>query len=110
MKKRFKKIYIEISNGCNLNCDFCIKNKRKNKFITVDEFKIILNKVKDYTVYLYFHILGEPILHPIINELINIASIDFKVNITSNGYLIDRIKDNKNIRQLNISLHSFDDK
>ena len=108
MKKRFKKIYVEITNGCNLNCDFCIKNKRKNKFISIDEFKLLLDKIKDYTDYLYFHVLGEPILHPKINELIDIASSNFKINITTNSYLIDRIKDNKNIRQLNISLHSFD--
>lgn len=110
MKKRFKKIYVEITNGCNLKCDFCIKNDRKTKFINIDEFKILLDKIKSYTDYLYFHILGEPILHPNINELINIASKDFKINITTNGYLIDRIKNNKNIRQINISLHSFDDK
>ena len=110
MKKRFKKIYVEITNSCNLNCDFCIKNKRDNKFISIDEFKLLLDKIKDYTNYLYFHVLGEPLLHPKINELIDIASNDFKINITTNGYLIDRIKDNKNIRQLNISLHSFDDK
>ena len=110
MKKRFKKIYIEITNGCNLNCEFCIQNKREKKFIAINEFKIILNKIKDYTDYLYFHVLGEPILHPNINELIDIASKYFKINITTNGYLIDKIKDNKNIRQLNISLHSFNDK
>ena len=110
MKKEFKKIYIEITNNCNLNCDFCIKNKRKNKFIDIEEFKILLKKLEPYTDYLYFHVLGEPLLHPKINELINIASINFKINITTNGYLINRIKDNKNIRQLNISLHSFNDK
>ena len=109
MRKRFKKIYIEITNTCNLNCDFCIKNKRKNKFISVDEFKIILDKIKDSTDYLYFHVLGEPLMHPKINELINIASKQFKINITTNGYLIDKIKHNKNIRQVNISLHSFND-
>lgn len=110
MKKRFKKIYLEITNNCNLDCEFCIKNKRKSKFINIDEFEFLLNKINNYTDYLYFHILGEPLLHPRINELIDIASKQFKINITTNGYLMDRIKYNKNIRQLNISLHSFDDK
>lgn len=110
MKKRFKKIYLEITNGCNLKCDFCIKNKRKTEFITKENFKIILNNIKPYTNYLYFHVLGEPLLHPNINELINIASKDFKINITTNGYLINKIKFNKNIRQLNISLHSYSSK
>ncbi len=107
---RFKKIYIEITNACNLNCDFCIKNKRKIKYINIDEFKTLLNKVKPYTNYLYFHVLGEPLMHKDINKLIDIASENFKINITTNGYLINRIKYNKNIRQLNISLHSFNSK
>ena len=107
--KRFKKIYLEITNGCNLNCDFCIKNSRKIEYISIDNFKLILDKLKDYTDYLYFHVLGEPLLHPKINELIDIASQNFKINITTNGYLINNIKTN-NIRQLNISLHSFNDK
>jgi len=110
MKKRFKKIYLEVTNGCNLNCDFCIKNKRKTKYISINEFKEVLDKLKNYTDYLYFHVLGEPLMHPGINELIDIASNDFKINITTNGYLINRIKNNKNIRQLNISLHSFNNK
>ena len=106
--KRFKKIYLEITNGCNLNCKFCIKNSRKTEYISINNFKLILDKLKNYTDYLYFHVLGEPLLHPKINELIDIASKDFKINITTNGYLINNLKTN-NIRQLNISLHSFND-
>ena len=34
---KFKKIYLEITNSCNLNCDFCIKNKRPRKFMDEDE-------------------------------------------------------------------------
>jgi radical SAM protein with 4Fe4S-binding SPASM domain len=72
-----------------------------------DNFKYILNKIKPYTNYLYFHLMGEPLMHPNISKFIDIASIDFKINITTNGYLIKRIEDNKNIRQVNISLQSF---
>ena len=106
----YKKIYLEITNNCNLNCDFCIKNSRPKKNMTYEEFKLILPKLENHTKYLYFHILGEPLLHPNINEFIDYASEKFKINITTNGYLIDRIKDNKNIRQINISLHSFDER
>jgi radical SAM protein with 4Fe4S-binding SPASM domain len=107
---RFKKIYLEITNNCNLSCDFCIKNDRKNKIMSFDEFKIIINKISNYTNYLYFHVLGEPLIHPNINEFINYAKDNnINVNITSNGYLIDKIK-TKNIRQLNISLHSYNEK
>jgi len=106
----YKKVYVEITNNCNLSCDFCIKNKRNRKFMNKEEFLIILSKLKGITNYLYFHVLGEPLLHPEINNFIDTASEYYKINITTNGYLIDRIKDNKNINMLNISLHSYDSK
>lgn len=108
---KFKKIYLEITNRCNLSCDFCIKNNRKIKDISIDEFNFILSKIKPYTNYLYFHVLGEPLLHNNINELIDIAyNNKFNINITTNGYLINNIKNNKHIRQINISLHSYNEK
>ena len=87
----YKKIYVEITNICNLNCSFCIGNKRVKEFITLDNFKIILDKLEGYTKFLYFHIMGEPLMHPNINELIDVASKRYNINITTNGYLIDKI-------------------
>ncbi len=106
----FKKVYVEITNNCNLNCSFCKGTKKDKRFISVDNFKIILDKLDGYTKYLYFHVMGEPLLHPDINKLIELASERYFINITTNGYLIDRIKGNRGIRQLNISLHSYDSK
>lgn len=107
----YKKVYVEITNTCNLSCDFCIQNKRNNKFMSIDEFEIILKKLKGLTNYLYLHVLGEPLLHPKINELIDLAvTYNYKINITTNGYLIDKIIDNKNINMINISLHSYNEK
>lgn len=107
----YKKVYVEITNTCNLSCDFCIQNKRNNKFMSINEFEIILKKLKGLTNYLYLHVLGEPLLHPNINELIDLAtSYGYKINITTNGYLIDKIIDNKNINMINISLHSYNEK
>ena len=103
----FKKIYIEITNICNLNCSFCAKNSRKKEFLTKDKFEIILNKLEGYTKYLYFHIMGEPTLHPEISEFIDLASKKYNINITTNGTNLNLISDNKNIRQINISLHSI---
>lgn len=105
----YKKVYVEITNCCNLSCDFCIGNKRDKSFIDVNNFNIILDKLKGYTKYLYLHVMGEPLLHPRINDLIDMATDSYYVNITTNGYLIDRLKSNK-IRQLNISIHSYDEK
>ena len=40
--RRFKKVYIEITNVCNLSCNFCPKTKRKYKFMNKEEFSYIL--------------------------------------------------------------------
>ena len=103
-----KKIYLEITNRCNLNCDFCIKNKRKITDISYDNYKYIIDKITDYTSELYLHVLGEPLMHKDINNFIDYAnSKGLLVNITTNGYLINKIKNNHNIHRLNISMHSF---
>lgn len=104
----FKKVYVEITNICNLNCPFCLKTKRDKKNMSFDEFKLALDKIKPYTKYIYLHILGEPLMHPEVNKFIDYASKDFNVNITTNGYLINKLN-SKNIRQINISLHSYSD-
>ncbi len=103
----YKKVYLEVTNICNLDCPFCIKNNRNKEYISIDNFNIILDKLNGYTKYLYFHLMGDALMHPNINELIDIASKNYYVNITTNGYLINKIKDNNNIRQINISMHSF---
>ena len=107
---RFKKIYIEITNACNLNCPFCIKNKRKVNYMKIDDYKKIIDKIKDYTKEIYLHILGEPLLHPDIINFIEYANNqNLLVNITTNGYLINNLENNQNIHRLNISLHSYND-
>ena len=53
---RFKRIYIEITNICNLNCSFCSTSNKKKKEMTPEEFKIILNKIDKYTYYIYLHV------------------------------------------------------
>ena len=111
MKKRFKKIYIEITNKCNLNCTFCSPLKRELKEMSINEFSSIISKIKPYTDYIYLHVKGEPLLHSHLDEILSICDKEnIKVNITTNGTLLKEkfnILNNHNcIRQINISLHS----
>jgi radical SAM protein with 4Fe4S-binding SPASM domain len=111
MKKRFKKIYIEITNKCNLNCSFCSSSKRNKKEMSVDRFKEVISKIKNYTDYIYLHIKGEPLLHSRLNEILDICNKEnIKVNITTNGTFLRDRKDillkYKCVRQINVSLHS----
>ena len=61
---RFRKIYLEISNLCNLHCSFCPGTRRKSKAMTVEEMAVLLPKLRPWSDYLYFHLMGEPLLHP----------------------------------------------
>lgn len=111
--KRFKRVYIEINNVCNLNCSFCPETKRKPEFMTIETFKEILDQIKPYTDYIYFHVKGEPFLHPDIDKLLDISyEKGFQVNITTNGTMISNVKekimDKPALRQISFSLHSFD--
>lgn len=111
--KRFAKVYVEISNICNLKCSFCPGTIRASKKMSVDEFEMVLNKIKPYTDYIYFHLLGEPLCHPDLEKLLQIAEdMQFKVIITTNGTLLNKNKEillnSKSHYKTVISLHSFE--
>lgn len=108
---RFKRIYIEITNTCNLSCDFCIQNKRKSRMMSIEEFSHIIAEIRPYCKYVYLHVLGEPLSHPYLKEFLAICEqAQMEVILTTNGTLLQE-KANillaSSIRQLNISLHSF---
>lgn len=110
---RFKKIYIETTNICNLSCNFCPKTSRKLGFMETEDFKKIINKVKGHTNHIYLHLMGEPFLNNNLESFLQIAKeANIKVNITTNGTLINNVKDvlinSGAIRQISISLHSFE--
>lgn len=108
---KFKRIYIEITNTCNLSCQFCIQNQRVPRIMHVEEFRHVLNEIQPYTDYVYLHILGEPLSHPQIKEILQCCQErNIYVNLTTNGTLLKQQKEvlcTSGIRQVNISLHSF---
>ena len=111
--KRFNKIYLEISNVCNLSCAFCPGTKRQKHIMAVEEFSSLMPKLRPYTDYLYFHLMGEPLLHPFLPEFLEIAGEwGFKVILTTNGTLLQKQQDvllsSPALHKVNISLHAFE--
>ena len=112
---KFKRIYIEITNVCNLNCSFCSKSSKSNREMTPEEFKEVLSKINNYTDYIYLHVKGEPLTHHNLDKILDITKeYNKKVCITTNGvFLKDKLpilKKYDNIYQINISLHSENNK
>jgi MoaA/NifB/PqqE/SkfB family radical SAM enzyme len=111
--KRFKRVYVEITNVCNLTCSICPGTKRKPSFMSPESFEAILKKIKPFTDYLYLHVMGEPLLHPELHELLKICeTLQFQVNIATNGVLIKKHQDSlinsKALRQINFSVHCLE--
>lgn len=110
----FKKIYIEISNICNLQCSFCPEVNRAKKVMSAQEFQAVITKVKNSTQEIALHLMGEPLAHPEFQKIIEICHKEnVLVNLTTNGTHLKRYPRQlffqPCIKQINFSIHSFKD-
>ena len=110
---RFAKIYLEISNRCNLRCAFCPGTKRPGRSMTEAEFSTLLPRLQPYTDFLYFHLMGEPLCHPLLGPFLNLAGeAGFRVILTTNGTLLPQRQSlllaSPALHKVNVSLHAFE--
>ncbi len=109
----YNKVYLEITNICNMNCSFCHGHKRAPRRMNIEEFSLILDKLTEQTKYIYYHLMGEPLTHPSLPEFIKLAGArGYKSVITTNGTLLPRLADellSAGVHKVNISLHSFEE-
>ncbi len=83
---KLKRAYIEITNACNLSCPFCVQRHEQARYLDPKRFSDILKQVKPFTSYVYLHVLGEPLSHPQLEELLALcAGEEMKVQLTTNG-------------------------
>lgn len=105
------KIFLEITNRCNLSCSFCPPTRRKGAFLSLEDFELFLGRLEGVGDHLYFHVKGEPLLHPALDEFLGLAAArGFAVTLTTNGTLVAQraaeLLVAANIRKLSLSLHS----
>jgi sulfatase maturation enzyme AslB (radical SAM superfamily) len=110
---QFKKIYIEISNVCNLQCTFCPEVVRDKRFMEPDLFKKVAQAVAPLTEEVCFHLMGEPLLHPEFDAYVDIShSVGLRINLTTNGLLLKAEREkallSPAMKQINFSLQSFE--
>ncbi len=109
----YNKVYVEITNICNMNCSFCHGHGRTPKRMTSEEFSFILDKLTEQTKYIYYHLMGEPLTHPELPDFIKLAGErGYKSIITTNGTLLKSRGEQilaAGLHKINISVHSFED-
>ena len=113
-------IYIEITDTCNLNCSFCPCGKqpqatspaKKRSFMDSALFERCIQQAALHAQNVYFHILGEPTLHPgFVHYLKVLETTPLKLNLTTNGTTIARVGmhllQSPALRQVNFSTHAY---
>ncbi len=110
----YKRIYLEITNICNLNCSFCPITERDKQFMALDQFEHAISQVAPLAEQVCLHLMGEPLAHPNLEGILNICQkYNCPVQLTTNGLLLTRhtdlILNTKCIRQVNISAQSYMD-
>ena len=81
--------------------------------MTQEEFSSLLPKLRPYSDFLYFHLMGEPLCHPDLEQFLQLAGeVGFKVILTTNGTLLQKhsamLLRSDALHKINISLHAFE--
>ncbi len=110
----FNKIYLEISNICNLQCSFCPVVERDQFEINQESLTDYFSKIKGYSERVCLHVMGEPLNHKQFPDFVLKASdAQIPLEITTNGTLLNNQTTNALvnpiIKQVNFSVQSFFD-
>ena len=106
------RVYVEITNICNLACSFCPGTRRAPRYMTPADFSTVCDRIAPHTKEIFLHLMGEPLLHPDLDTLFEIAADhQLTVSITTNGTLLKKrgeilLKHAEIIKKVSISLHS----
>lgn len=111
MNTMISRCYLEITNICNLDCLFCPKTERAKRRLTLEEFDALTERLKGKVKFLYFHLMGEPFLHPLLPEFVAMArKKGFVPVLTTNGTLLAKAQKviDAQPHKIQISLHSHE--
>lgn len=108
-------VYIEITDVCNLNCSFCPCGKEPHgtrEFMRTELFDKCIREAETVADNVYFHVLGEPTLHPGFGMFLKkLEQTSLKLNLTTNGTTISRVSKlilaSPAVRQVNFSTHAY---
>ena len=105
-----EKAYLEITNTCNMACSFCHGTCRAPRAMEMAEFEALTDRLQGEVEYLYFHLMGEPLSHPLLPQFIQRAfEKGFRPMLTTNGSLLGEVGEallKTPLRRISISLHA----
>lgn len=109
---RFQRVYVEITNICNLRCDFCAGTTRAPASMEPAFFGGVLEQIAPLTDQVCLHVLGEPLLHPHLETIMDqCAAARIRVNLTTNATLLpgktEMLLHATALRQVNFSMQSL---
>ncbi|GAA8344372.1 radical SAM/SPASM domain-containing protein [Helicobacter pylori] len=106
-KKPFKKIYIELSDICGLQCSFCPNPKNIRGVMPLELFEKICKEAAPLTPIITFHVLGDPCKLKNLNHYLNAAKrFSLKVDLVTSGVYLHNFETllQDAIYQISISL------
>jgi len=111
--KRFRSIYIEITNQCDRACAFCPGTERQAASMDAQLFRLAVDQAAPLAEQVYPHVLGEPLTHPDFPSFVAYcASVGLPMAVTTNGTRIagpaGEALLNPIVAQVNFSLHGLD--
>ena len=118
LPRKFERIHLELTNLCNFSCTFCPDGRmtRKRGLMDVELAKSALDQIAglDLAEKVTFHVMGEPLMHPKLFEIIDHAhKRGLRLGLTTNGALLkpDTIRNlaERDLHQIDISLQTPDE-
>ncbi|MCK9491443.1 MAG: SPASM domain-containing protein [Sulfurimonas sp.] len=109
---KFHRVHVEVTNICGLACSFCPPKVNPSKTMTLEFFEETIVQLKPYTRSLALHVMGDPLLLSNLVHYLDLAKKhNFEVELTTSGYFLPnhdaKTLFHDSVRQLNISLNSF---
>lgn len=100
-------IMIELTNCCNLNCDYCYRNSMriKKKMLSKDEYLLRLTRIKGNAEILFCG-MGEQLTHPMFYDFVELAN-EHMLQVVTNGTIkidVDRLSLLPNVRSFTFSV------
>ena len=113
MQKRFKHIYLELTNICDRRCSFCPEVGRDKLFMPAAEAEKYLQEIAEISEAVYFHLQGEPLLHPDFERITAFAkNLGLALKLTTNASYLKQHSQyllNGSFYQINFSIQSLNE-